>query len=610
MNIKTKPQKRTTSAHDIYNENTIGINFDLQSLDLFCMYVVSENNYIRSSHIANTKKLFDRIDVSKYGNDREKLLRIEFIKRGLEGKVVRKIKNKQLLLKYINGGFNDKDLIPINVLKELSSEEIDWINEVISESAKFSFMYDYVDQVQDICARFKAEDYSRRGDIVQEFETVIDNLKKEFRRVKNESVSEMEFSLANGIFEECITDIYSREINPSRRLITGMQGFNEIVGGGLESGRVYMLFGMAGAGKSLTLLNIAYQIKKYNKNYVCKDKTKKPCIAFLTMENSVHETITRLFSLIAGDRMNTYDSADQVIEKLRVDGELVLNDDSPIDIIVKYKPNMSVDTTYLYTFCDDLDDRGYEVILMMQDHIKRIRPQFPRHDIRLDLGEVVNDFKVFVNEKDIPLLSDSHLNRDGARIIDSAMSANKMDITRLLGRSNVGESMLMIDNTDCGIILNKEYDKYGNEWMIFFRQKMRDFCTKRDYIAQPFVKGSTIRLVEDLNDPIPSFRESLYEPATLKNDPKTNNDYCGNIKVIDDDDSIFNTGAAPQPVVLSQMNYEIIGTPSTPVYNNFQQMMQPIQSEIPFDESGGFFGAPMVPPIINPLQIRDILIFH
>lgn len=612
MNIKTKPTKRTTSAHDLYNENTIGINFDLQSLDLFCMYVVSENNYIRASHIANTKKLFDRIDLSKYSNDREKLLRIEFIKRGLEGKVVRKIKNRPLLIKYINGGFEDKDLIPVATLKELSSDEINWINEVVSESTKYSFMYDYVDQVQDICARFKAEDYSRRGDIVKEFEDVVDTLKKEFRRVKNECITEMEFSLAQGIFEECIVDIYSREVNPSRRLITGMQGFNEITGGGLESGRVYILFGMAGAGKSLTMLNIAYQIKKHNKNYICKDKTKKPCIAFLTMENSVHETVTRLFSLIAGDRMNNYDSADEVINKLRDDGELILDDDSPIDIIVRYKANMSIDTSYLYTFCDDLDDRGYEVILMIQDHIKRIRPQFPRHDLRLDLGEVVNDFKVFTNEKDIPLLSDSHLNRDGARIIDSAISANKMDITRLLGKSNVGESMLMIDNTDCGIIINKEYDKDGNEWMIFFRQKMRDFCTKRDYIAHPFVKGSTIRLVEDINDPIPAFRESLYEPATLKNTPKTNNDYCGNIKVIDDDDSIFNTAAAPQQVVLSQMNYELIGSPSTPVYNNFQHLMQPQipQSEVPFDYNAGFFGneIPMSPQPVQ--QIKEVLIFQ
>ena len=261
-------------------------------------------------------------------------------------------------MKYINGGMEEQPLMMIN-LAELSSEEIEWINGTISESLKHAFMYDYVDEIIDICTRFKQEDYVRKGTIVEEFETVVDRVKKEFRKAKNESATEIEFSLAEGVFEEILYDVYQRETNPSRRLLTGMQGFNELVGGGLESGRVYMLFGMAGAGKSLTMLNIAYQIKKYNKGYQCKDRTKKPCICILTMENSVHETITRLFSLVAGQRMSNF-SYEEVVTKLKEDGELYLNDESPIDIFIKYKPNMSCDTTYLYSLYDELEERGFE----------------------------------------------------------------------------------------------------------------------------------------------------------------------------------------------------------------------------------------------------------
>ena len=602
MNITRNANKSIKTSQK--QESQIGITFDIQSLDLFCMYIMSENAYIRTSNLAMMKKLFDRIEISRYQNDMEKLLRLEFIRRGLEARLDKKIKNKNILLKYISGGLEDKPLMTYN-FKELSSEEIDWINGTISESLKHAFMYDYIDEIMDLCTRFKAEDYNRRGDIVKEFEDIIDRVKKEFRRAKNESMTDIEFSLADGIFEEIMYDVYNRELNPSRRLLTGMQGFNELVGGGLESGRVYMLFGMAGAGKSLTMLNIAYQIKKYNKNYVCKDKTKRPCIVLLTMENSVHETITRLFSLITGERMNGF-SIDEVIRKLREDGELVLNDESPIDIFIKYKPNMSIDTTYLYVLTDNLEDKGYEVICLLQDHVKRIRPAFSRHDLRLDLGEVVNDFKVFANEKDIPVISDSHLNRDGARIIDQALSARKgssgngQDITRLLGRSNVGESMLMIDNTDCGIILNKEYDKDGNEYMVFFRQKMRDQCTKRDYIAQPFYKGSTIRLVEDLYNPLPMFKETLYNPATLNTSNIHKNDYSDNITNLDDeDDTIFkkpispmqgihgSVGIAPQQISLSNMNFEVVGGPSTPIYNNYQQSQM---FENPMEDSmNGYF---------------------
>lgn len=602
----TKPFSSQTQKLDNIRsacDALVKINFDIQSLNMFCAYLISDNSYIRASHVSNMKRLFDRIDMDAYRTDPEKLHRIDFIKRGLEARVVRKLKNRQIIRKYIEGSFvTDKTEYGfVDTLDELSTNEIDWINDTISETTKFSFMYDYCDRFMDICTRFKAEDYAKRSDIVNEFEALVDDVKKEFRRVRNESATEMEFSLAEGIFEEVIQDVYQKEINPSRRLVTGMQGFNEIVGGGLESGRVYMLFGMAGAGKSLTMLNIAYQIKKYNKNYVCKDPTKKPCIAILTMENSVHETVTRLYSLVAGEQMGNCTSVDDAIRKLREDGELSLNDDSPIDIIIKFKPNMSIDTSYLYTLYDDLDERGYEMILLMQDHIKRIRPQFPKHDLRLDLGENVNDFKVFAIEKDIPVMSDSHLNRDGAKIIDSASMANKSDVTKLLGKGNVGESMLMIDNTDCGIILNKEYDRNGNEWMIFYRQKMRDFCTKRDYVAQPFVEGSTIRLKEDYDLPVPVFRDSLYEPATLEK--KKKDSYSDGIKNYDDDDdmstSLFaNPGVAPQQISLSNMNCEIIGAPSIPVYP-ITPIINPMDEQSVMDDMSQFGFFDMAKPPIR-----------
>lgn len=44
-----------------------------------------------------------------------------------------------------------------------------------------------------------------------------------------------------------------------------MVGLNYLLGGGFENARVYGFFGLQGEGKSLTLLNLALQLKKYNK---------------------------------------------------------------------------------------------------------------------------------------------------------------------------------------------------------------------------------------------------------------------------------------------------------------------------------------------------------
>ena len=565
--------------------------FDLPTLSLYCEYVLSENSNIRTSSLSTMKKLFDRIDSSIYKGDPDKAKRLEFIKRGLEARVTNKLKNKTLILQYINGGPTDKPLLNIDNFKELSNDDIEWINLSISETIKHLFMYDYVDRLMDVCQRFKTEDYKRRSDIVDEFEGIVDEVKTEFRRVKNQNANDMEFSLADGIFEDVVTDIYQKETNPSRRLITGMQGLNLMLGGGLESGRVYMLFGTAAAGKSFTMLDMMIQMKKYNKNYICHDKTKKPCIILLTMENSLHETITRLYSMITGSEMAKHD-LNEVISQLRSGGDMTISDDNPIDIKIVYKPNLSEDTSYLYTLYDNYEDQGFEPIAIFQDHIKRIRPAVYSRDMRLDLGEIVNEFKAFAVEKDIPIISDSHLNRDAAKILDEAARANKQDLARLLGRSNVSESMLMIDNCDVGIIITKDYDKHGNIYMGFVEIKTRTKCGI-DYFAQPFVQGNPIKLVEDLNDPIPSFKTSLFDPDEVKFKNNAKNDYTGNIKRFDsdDDDNLFSAIPLGTPDDILQsidqptmQSFPVIGAPSQPLFPMSNIFNQPTDTrQMPLD---------------------------
>lgn len=224
---------------------------------------------------------------------------------------------------------------------------------------------------------------------------------------------------------------------------------------------------------------------------------------------------------------------------LRTTGELYMTGDNPIDLIIKYQPNRSVDTSYLYTLTEDLEDEGYEVICMLQDHVKRIRSSSGNPDLRLELGDVINEMKTFAIIKDIPLITDSHLNREGAKVIDQSSTRSKMDLTRMLGKSNIGESMLMLDNVDLGIILNKEYDSEGNEYMVFKNIKER-VQTFRNYICQPFHKDNPIKLIEDFYSTIPVFRESLYHDTPMNTDYHNNNvkknGYNSNIITINDDD--------------------------------------------------------------------------
>lgn len=517
----------------------VDINFDLNALNLMCSYILSENRNIRRSHLINMRNLFDILDMSLYQNDIEKMKRVNFIKKGLEAKILQNLKDPYIVLKYINGGIIDDNIIDINNFSTMSNDELNWINQTISEALKYAFIYNDIDRMIDICTRFKAADYRSRGAIVREFETLIQEIQSKFRRSRVENVSEMTFTLKDGIMDEVVKDIHEQLSNPCNKLITGMQGINEMLGGGFESSRVYMLLGATGIGKSITLLNLAYQIKKYNKNYKPKDPSKVPVIVYMTMENTVRETVERLFNLTVGPGLDmTKYKVEEVINLLRTEGELYLTDESPIDIIIKYVPDKSVDTGYLYTMTEDLEDEGYEVICLIQDHIKRIRSCYPSNDIRLELGSIVNEFKVFASIKDMPVITNSHLNRDAAKTIEEGSRANKADLTRMLGRSNIGESMLMLDNLDCAFIINNAYDAQANKYMVFKRIKMRYKATHRDYINQPFVNGNEIKLVEDYYSPVPVFKDSLQpsvEESNLYNNGLPNKSkYQNNIKDIDE----------------------------------------------------------------------------
>ena len=535
MEIVNRPKGTGRGRAYVKSQKKLPINFDLSSLDLMCTYVLSSNRNIKRGHYVNLRNVMEMLDMSKYANDPDKLNRITFIKRGIEGKIVKGLSNPLTIIKYINGGIIDDDIVDLDKFQDLSNNEIEWINETISNTLSSNFIYESAPKLIDLLTAFMTADSRQISDLSQQIQAEVASLNSSFRQCRRDSAMDKVFSLKDDIFTNVIKDTYDEITSKFRYLYTGMQGFNKLIGGGFENTRTYLLLGVIGGGKSLSMLNIAYQIKKYNKNFKPKDPTKIPCVVYLTMENSVTETIQRLFEICVGDDMRNY-SPEEIEYKLRTDGELYLTDESPIDIIIKYRPNRSEDTSYLYTLTEDLEDEGYEVICMIQDHIKRLRSVESCPDTRIELGNIANELKTFAIIKDIPVITDSHLNRDGARIIDNTSGRSKADLTRMLGKANIGESLLMLDNVDLGIILNQEFDHEGNKYMVFKNIKTR-IRTFLDYVCLPCDKNNPIKLLEDLYLPAPLYRDSLMAMgAPLINNTNVQNSGYTNIKQIDDDD--------------------------------------------------------------------------
>jgi dnaB-like helicase C terminal domain len=506
MEDKDMANNRANKYKDTTKEiSRNAVRFDLIELDLICNYILSDNANIRRSNINNVKKLMEYMDMSLYADNKEALKRIEFIIKGANIRLNQHIDKKDMIIRSINGGFGTA---PSNVVtREITDLEVDWINQTVSECLRYLVIASKAEEGIAILTKFLSTDYRDRGNIVGEMEEFVKQFNNEFRRTKVETSDDQVFNLntnQNGM----LIDAYAGANNTYDRLQFGSIALNTITGGGVYNGRTYLLLGLPGEGKSSTLLDMALQIKKYNKNYICRDKTKKPCVVLFVMENSIRETIERMFSMVTRKDMREVPTIEEALEMFRK--SLSITPDDPIDVIIKYRPNLSEDTSYLYTIYDDLADEGYEVICMIQDYIKRIRSVEGSFggDLRMQMGAIMNEFKTFATLKNIPVITASQLNRTASSSIDEARVKNKNDLVRLIGRSNVGESNLIIENADWVGLLAPEEDDEEIRYLGLNRVKSRYYISGEQVVFAPYVLN-TIKLVEDMDAEMPSMKLSL-----------------------------------------------------------------------------------------------------
>jgi Replicative DNA helicase len=242
------------------------------------------------------------------------------------------------------------------------------------------------------------------------------------------------------------------------------------------------------------LLNQAYQIKQANLRYKCKDPLKRPAILYITQENSVDETVDRLFSLCVSedtkDRMKNY-KVPEAIKLLRNKGKLKITKDNNIDIIIMYKPAGSIDTSDIRAEIENLAEEGIEVMCLIHDYIKKIRSVTPAKEMRHELGYIVDEFKSIAVDYEIPVLLANQLNRDASKTVDSAIECNKTDLARFIGAANVSEAWSTIENADWVGIINRERVVSTNQlYLTIKRLKIRYGSDDSiDYFNHPFAKN-------------------------------------------------------------------------------------------------------------------------
>ena len=477
-------------------------------MDLFCAYSVSKNSNIHKFSVNNLERLVNIVDPSSFTANPLMEMKYKFLQRalldrthGLSGELVISDVSRHM---DIDGLRQDPKF-----LRELSNEEVKYVEDTTAQFLNTLNFDGKISNFMKLCKDYEHADYRARQELLGDIRTAMTDTMTEFRRndVANHSPA-TRFRLSS--MDDSVEEIHNYICNPSYKLVTGMQGFNGLLGGGFQKTKLYCMFGMAGEGKTVTLVNLLYQIWKYNKGFKTKDPTKKPCIVLLTMENLVIEYICSLFHVITrGGNIRDCESAEACLAEFKT-RKFEYAEFGDIELIIDYKPVNTVDVRYMYQLTEELEDEGFETICFFMDYLMRIRPSEYTRDMYIDLGTTTNDFKTFAILKDIPVITAGQLNREAAKIIDEGRNSNQANIIKKLGRATIGDSIQIDRNLDATIILVPEIDSNGNRYMAYKLTKHRyEIYTNKVSIYQPIYPGSYIALVEDLYDAKPAYKESL-----------------------------------------------------------------------------------------------------
>lgn len=510
---------RIKRKHDPRYENKIPIPMSIDMFNIILAYISSRSDQITRGNLANVRKLWKIMDPRIFELDYNLEARFKFIKRALDNKLDNFIEDSTVLLnmsrssKYAD--IEDEIIEDIYDI-ELKLSEIKYITNFIADKLAYSFFYNYKDSIVDLFMKLESGEYESFKSLKDDMKTELNALLSQIRKAESLQDSDQIFSLTKDLFETSVSRTIKKLQSPSRMLKTQIQYLNDMLGGNaFESGRFYMFLGLSGGFKSGVLLNIAYQIKMANMKYKAKDPTKRPTILYITQENSVDETIDRLFSLSCGadttDRMRNY-TTKEALKLLREKGQLTLTVDNNVDIVLLYRAPGSINTADIHNIIEEMNDDGAEVICLIHDYIKKLRSVRPNKELRIELGNIADELKALANEKDIVVISASQLNRESARTIDSAVESNQADLTRMLGASNIGESWSMIENSDLVIIVNRERVVSENKlFLTFKRVKLRNGPDNSiDYFNHPFLPNE-FGLMPDIHLAKPLSRKYLSE---------------------------------------------------------------------------------------------------
>ncbi len=535
-----KQKNQITKIGDIKLDK-INIFFKKSILKNIMKLLTMEHGGYRSfKSVKNINTLFNNIDMTKYKSNIELesyIWCIKFIsKKWLDGYVTpdliieiakRDPSYNNIKGEIINSAMNDPNII--------TAPEAKGVMDLIGEALQYGYIVSVKDEYINILDNIDINDPGSFKELVNRLFNI------------SKSLMDIQYNtnlIANKIsFNTCNIESVKNALNKtmeslssnSNMLKMGIRRWNTLLSPALMNGRLYVYAGPVSGGKSIVLEKTAMDIREYNPNYQTKTPGMKPCVLYISMENTFTECIERMWNMTFDDPMTNYtidQAIDMICDKLgiskcmnesieveitdantnkkeRVLSDLIDNkntDERNIEIVMQYYSYREISTNDLFTIIHDLREENLECIALVFDYIKRIRPaEVDADNEKMEINRIMNELKALAVIQDIPVITAHQINRAGTALIDQAIRSGRGDGLKAVGREHIGSAYEVAEVADFLALVNIAYkpgtDEKFLEMNVVKRRRIdaaeADFA-KFTYLAHPFSKTNGLRLIDDM----------------------------------------------------------------------------------------------------------------
>lgn len=468
------------------------------------------SDFMARSMIRKFEHFFDLVNTSIYEEDGDLEIYYRIIRRLNKIIIEEQVRDSELLIdRLINSPKDGDEILDVleRVLEEkssMNSTTANYIENEIIDRINFINVTPLADKMRLTLSRLENQDYESFSEIVQGIQTDVNSLAKSIMSRASTALSMPDVAFGNVDTLAGAVRKVRNFINDDRRIIkTGIKRLDQFLGGGFQPGRVYLSNGISGGWKSGWLLNVAMWAVQYNDDMVCNDPSRRPCAVYVTQENDIEETMARIFSYIEViDEKGKAKDEDEILDAMK--HYKLTNGRWELRII--YRPKNSISTGDLDTLITEIESEGdLEVKIMIHDYVKRIKPNEVSGDLRIDLGEVANDYSIIAKQRKIPVVSANQLNREAYRTLNEVSKGDhaktKVDQGKALDPSMISESQMLLENVDVAFGQHREATPDGQVFLTLKKFKDRGSKSVKlaamDYFAHPFSENNGMRLIED-----------------------------------------------------------------------------------------------------------------